>query len=196
MLISNSCIASWITTRILNREIDSPLAWATIDPVSMSNLVENFYDIDFSKYKIEKYRNNTFSVIIDGKVRVNYVHYKKDLKQKTPKVIKTDVFYSKIEEFILQKYASRLSKFNKDSEPIFIIGFPSNAESEANYTPDDVHNIISHNKHGFKIITCIDKCSEGSEVIPFPHGKFKDNGIDFSRYIYTNSKILKSYGSK
>jgi len=191
MLISNSCISSWIFTKIFNQEINHPLVWCTIDPESMCNLIENFYAIDFSKYCLRKYTDSTFSIVIDNKVRVNYVHYKKDINENNIKVIETNVFYNKIEDFIIQKYEQRLKRFNKNDKPVFILGFPSDIKSEANYTKDDVKKIIEHNINKFKIITCINDCNYGDEVIKFPKNKFIDNGLDFSTYIYNNSNILK-----
>lgn len=49
-------------------------------------------------------------IVIDDKIRIEYNHYKYDENIATPTVINQEIYYNKIEDYVISKYKSRLSK--------------------------------------------------------------------------------------
>ena len=73
-LIGNSCIASWITTKLLNQAFINPFTWCIMDFESSYNLVKNWNDLNFKNFELVKDDNWNFSIIVDNLIKIQYVH--------------------------------------------------------------------------------------------------------------------------
>lgn len=98
-LVGNSCVASYITRDILNEKYKNPFCWCIMDFNSSYNLVKFWDDLNFENYKIVREVDGNFSVSIEEKIRVQYVHYIFDQKYKSPKIEGPDVRYDRIWEY-------------------------------------------------------------------------------------------------
>lgn len=122
-IISHNCIGARIYQQ-KNMEYGNPFMWSVIPPEDFWYLYNHYDDIDFSNIELTKIKNDNV-VIVDGKVKVYYVHYRFDKNAKTPiQKIKdgVDIYYNKIDEYILEKYNSRLKRMLEQGvRPIFIV---------------------------------------------------------------------------
>ena len=87
----------------------------------MYYMVKNFKNINFENYELIKDENWKFSLIIDKNIKIQYVHYRFDKNAKNPYKKDIDIYYSKIWEYIIEKYEIRLSRMKIIKEnPIFL----------------------------------------------------------------------------
>lgn len=120
-IICNSCIGGFIYKNELKTSFKNPFIWNLIDFNSMYYLVKNFNIINFENYELIKDSKWNFSLIIDKKIKVQYIHYKFNSKAKKPFTKYINVFYNKIWEYIVYKYETRLKRMKiENSKPIFI----------------------------------------------------------------------------
>ena len=121
-VIGNSCVGAYIYKNHLKSNYENPFTWAIVDFNSMFYLIKNYNKIDFNKFKLIKDAKCNFSIVVDGHVKIDYVHYKLDRTAKKPIKKKFDVFYCKIWEFIVLKYLERIKRMQKcKDKPIFIL---------------------------------------------------------------------------
>ena len=125
-IISNSCVGSRIYQR-KGEQFNHPLIWARILRDDVFSMIDNWGKIDFSDFElvnpVEEYP--IFGIRINKKFTVYYPHYVKDEHYDTPtRMTNTecglDIRYSKIEEYIVDKYKERLKRMNiKDTLFVF-----------------------------------------------------------------------------
>lgn len=122
-LISHNCLAGNIYKNHLKEEFNNPFIWTVIDFNSMLYLIQNWNKINFKNYELIKDEQWNFSIIIDNKVKVQYVHYKFNPNCKTPRLDNVgSIHYYKIWEYIIQKYEERTKRMlEKNENPIFCI---------------------------------------------------------------------------
>ena len=147
-IICNSCVGGFIYKNELKCSFKNPFIWNIIDFNSMYYMAKNYDQINFENYELTKDKNWNFSLIIDGKIKINYVHYKFDPNAKTIKVDnKTDkeeewigdVYYCKIWEFIYQKYEERTKRMLAlNEEPCFLIRDESFANANSKHSIKDI----------------------------------------------------------
>jgi hypothetical protein len=139
----------------MKKKFDNPFMWGLIDFNSMYYMIQNFENINFKNFELLKDNNWNFSLKIDDKIIIKYIHYKFD--PKATKIIKKDfdVFYNKIWEYIIQKYEERLERMlNIKEEPIFILANWYNVP-ETNLTYQQLKLLNDLNKNS--IIVGVDK---------------------------------------
>lgn len=117
-IISHNCVSGRIY-QMEGLRYENPFIWCVIPPEDFYYLYKNYDKINYKNIVLEK-ENNDYKLIIDGKIRLYYVHYKyaEDCEIPTKKT-EIDIFYNKIEEYIIEKYFTRLERM-KD-KPIFIV---------------------------------------------------------------------------
>ena len=123
-IISNNCLSGYLYKDYLKEEFGNPFIWTVIDFNSMLYLIQNWNNINFKNYELVKDKNWNFSIIIDNKVKIQYVHYKfnKNVVFKDKTEPGTDIESNKIWEYIIQKYDERLERMlRKKESPIFCI---------------------------------------------------------------------------
>lgn len=122
-IISHNCIGARIYQE-KNMEYGNPFMWSIIPPDDFWYLYNHYDEIDYSKIKLTKVKNDNV-IVIDDKISVYYVHYRFDKNAKVPtRRIKdgVDIYYDKINEYIIEKYNTRLARMNElKVKPLFIV---------------------------------------------------------------------------
>lgn len=156
-IIGDSCVASNITLDVLHQEYINPFCWNIIDHISFGYLIKNYKNINFNNYYLRKHPSyEEYYLIIDDNIEVLYHHYREDKKCKT--IIKKDnhVYFCDIQQYIIEKYKSRL-KLN--SSPIFIIGSSWEIETDKY---EKFEYIIKQNIEKYPLIVITNKESDFS----------------------------------
>ena len=159
-IIAHNCVGGRICQQI-GVEYGNPFMWSIIPPTDFYYLYTHYNDLNYNNIKLEKV-NTDYKLTIDDKVRVFYVHYKYDKNANTPvKKTKIDVFYNKIEEYILEKYDTRLARMKE--APLFIVTdreFPTKPEN--NFKKEDLLKYVD--KKDCLVVTT-DKMIKGDNVV-------------------------------
>ena len=167
-ILGNDCTGARIY-QAKDKEYDNPFMWCLIPPKSFSFLYKNFTNIKFENVEVKK-DGEWYKIVIDKNVDVYYPHYRFDGNVKTPTVGKSgiDVYYYKIEEYIIEKYTSRLKRMT--GSPLFIINDTKTplVNGKCTYNKDDLTEYV--NKGDCFVLTS-DKTIKGKNVIYKPEGK-------------------------
>lgn len=160
-IISHNCVSGRIY-QMKGLRYENPFVWCVIPPEDFFYLYKNYNNINYKNIELKKEDNNDYKLIVDGKIRVFYVHYKYDETSIVPtKKTDIDIFYNKIEDYIIEKYFTRLERM-KD-KPIFIVtdriflSYP-----EFSFKKDDLLKYI--NKENCIVVTC-DRNIIGKNVV-------------------------------
>lgn len=122
-IISNSCLGSFLYKDVFQIPYQNPFCWNVIDDDSLLYLIQNYDKINFDNYELTKDKNRNFYIIIDGKVKVWYIHYRYSAQDAKPRMQGEDVFYARIWEYIVECYQKRLARMKSNNEmPIFVLG--------------------------------------------------------------------------
>lgn len=147
-LISQNCLSGHLYKNHYKEEFGNPFIWTVIDFNSMLYLISHWGTIDFKNYELIKDNSWNFSITIDNKVKVQYVHYKFNQSCKTPLLDNVgNIHYNKIWEYIIKKYEERLKRmYENKEEPIFCICNFNTIFPDAIYTEDQL-KILSKYKN-------------------------------------------------
>jgi len=190
-LISNTCLGAALYN-IIGEEYENPFCWNVIDFKSICNLIRDFNTIDFNNYELKKDNMWHFSIIIDRKVIVNYVHYKfsKDCTKLTK--INVDIFWNKIWEYITTKYDERLARMLKmKKNPIFIIGSIHKSHFYTEEQITDVCKLCTEKKYKLVVVNNNFDFSDRFPNVMFiktDRSEEELNNIDFAKEIYPQIK--------
>ena len=118
-IIANNCTGSRLYQQ-MGKQYGNPFMWCVINPEDFLYLYNHYYEIDYWNYELVK-KNGEYQIIIDGKITVQYVHYKYGENDTVPtkKNNDMDIYYDKIEQYIVEKYENRLKRMIQP--PFFII---------------------------------------------------------------------------
>lgn len=158
-IISNNCLNGYLYRDCLKEEFGNPFIWTVIDFNSMLYLIKNWNTINFKNYELVKDESWNFSIIIDNKVKVQYVHYKfnKNVEFRDKTGPGTDVESNKIWEYIIQKYEERLARMIKKNEkPIFCICNGNTLFKDCHYTNEQL-SILKQYENVY-VLTGYDNC--------------------------------------
>ena len=195
-LIGNTCIPSWITTKCIGQQLINPFAWCLMNFDSCYNLVKYFDTINFDKFKLCSDDQLHFSILIDDKVVIEYVHYHFDPASTQIRRSRNDVYFARIWEFITSKYIERTTRMIKlKIPPVFIFACANNRHISYS-TNTNVDFSVEQQKmlldidQPYRIVTSYRNnyihpdCIEQDQL-------FDDNGIVISKYIW--NKIQPSF---
>lgn len=138
-LISQNCLNGGLY-HFLNEKYGNPFMWVVIDFNSMLYMIQNWDNIDFENYELVKDDKWNFSIIIEDKIKIQYVHYKQNPNFTIPqKTGPGDICYYKIWEFIVQKYEERLKRMKEQNiKPLFCICNFNTIYQDAIYTEEQL----------------------------------------------------------
>lgn len=117
-IISNNCVGGFLYNK-MNEKYKNPFIWMRITGESLKTLITQYDKIDFKKYELQKDENWNMYIIIDGKVKIHYSHYKFDKVYDKPTKVNDCIKYNKIWEYVVEKYEKHIS--NMSEEPYFVI---------------------------------------------------------------------------
>jgi len=143
--ISQNCLAGHLY-HLKGVQFTTPFIWCVIDFYSMKKLITEWENINFHNYKLEK-QDTQYNIIIDNLVKIQYVHYKYDEKCLEPiKKDFGDIFYNKIEDYIITKYENRLKRMEECKEiPLFCICNFKTIYEDAVYTEKQLKELEQYN---------------------------------------------------
>lgn len=193
-LIGNTCIASWITNKLLTQPFINPVCWSILEFQSAYNLVKHFYDINWNNFKLEwNDEKNECSIFVDDLVKIIYVHYKFAYDAEEITHTLNDIYSNKIWEYVYEKYRTRAKRMvDSKIEPRFIFTTPFGCEhSRANLTIDEQYAIAELTTK-YPIIMSFPQNITHKNIISIKQDKiYNGNTIDMAKFIY--SKIPSSY---
>lgn len=123
-IISNSCVGANIMRDRLKCPYNNPFCWCLVDFNSMYNLITNWDTINFDKIELIPLPGKDIcAILIDGKVLIRYVHYHRSVKDLKIRKSDVEIYYCKIEDYVLSSYKRRLARMRSENKPpIFVIG--------------------------------------------------------------------------
>lgn len=187
-LISNSCVTGYLYKDYFKIPFQNPFIWSYIDINSFINLMINYQTLNYNNIKME----NTNHIIIDGLVDVHYLHYVKDSTYNVPTYIKSDntIRYKNIEDYVIDKYKSRLKRMSVNEEPIFII-----AHSYKYLTIKDLQLLANTNLIYQCLVYNDVSIVHANPRLKIFHSNIKNNNKKLSDYIFSHmSSIIHSNG--
>lgn len=142
IFISHNCLSGHLY-HLIGQKYTSPFIWTVIDFNSMKILITEWEKINFKNYRLEKDDKWNFRIVIDDKIKVQYVHYKFD--QSATMLVKKgpgDICYNRIWEYIISRYEERINRMNKEtSKPIFCIANFNTIFPDAIYTEEQLKEL-------------------------------------------------------
>lgn len=117
-IISQNCLAGHIYKNHFDKKYGNPFVWSVIDFDSMKCLIEHYDELNFDRFELSV-KNDIYSMLIDNSVKVQYVHYRYG-QNTVPTKIGGDLYYNKIEEFIVERYNKlKTIMLSEREQPIF-----------------------------------------------------------------------------
>ena len=142
-IISNNCLSGLLYKNHLNTSYKNPFVWTVIDYNSMSQLIKKWDIINFNDYELEKDNNWLFSIIIEKKIKIQYVHYHFDPMATTlVKYDYCDIKSNNIWEYITHKYEERIARMTE--APMFCIMNFSTIFPDAIYTDKQLNELCKY----------------------------------------------------
>lgn len=151
-IIANDCIGARCY-EFLNLPFGNPFMWNRIYVDDFYNLIKNFSQLNFNNFTLSSNiidGKETFFIFIDSKIKIYYTHYIKNNNYDVPTKQMRDeddvnILYKNIENYIIEKYTTRLKRMDLKQEPIFILN------DKSNLTIDKIKEFIDLNTN-YKII--------------------------------------------
>lgn len=174
LVIGNNCISARLYEQ-LNLEFNNPFIWMVLPYDSVCYLMSNWNSINFDKFTIEasKFKNNTFVLIIDGKVELHFVHYVFDKNANVPlkeqKYTKDgawwgNVRYKNIVFYIKERYITRLNRMKQcNEEPVFLLRDEVYAAN--NYSSKTMKDVANNTSNYKRIIITRDKSITRNDAV-------------------------------
>lgn len=156
IFIASDCVGARMYEK-LNLQFNNPFCWNRLSYKDFIFLADNLQKIDFNKINVnlindpakDKKDNVVGLVNIDNKINILYPHYIQNSKYNKPTKIDTDIYYDKMNEYILEKYTTRLNRMNLNENICLILhhkvdrkGFDITREN----CVDFIHKKISYHK--------------------------------------------------
>lgn len=161
--ISHNCVSGRMYQQ-KNIANGNPFVWCMITPDDFWYMYCNYDKINFNNIEIGKDKSS-IKITIDGKVSVLYPHYKysRDCQNPTKKS-EIDIFYNKIDEFVVEKYRTRLKRMV--GNPLFIVTDREFPElTQYNFSKNDLMKYVGRKDC---VVAVYDKSIEGNNVIYLP----------------------------
>lgn len=128
IFIASDCVGARMYEK-LNLQFNNPFCWNRLSYKDFIFLADNLQKIDFNKINVnlindpakDKSNNVVGLVNIDNKINILYPHYIQNSKYDKPTKVDTDVYYNKMNEYILEKYTTRLNRMNLNENICLIL---------------------------------------------------------------------------
>jgi len=151
MIIANNCIAADLYYSN-KKKYDHPFMWCVLFHNDILNLIRYFDELNYDNYDLIKneHINSAYNIIIDKKVKVQYLHYLKNENCKVPTKkkdrfnVERNIEYDKIERYIIEKYNKR-KIIDKKIKPFIFIHLNKNTWQN-DITENNIQDIIDECK--------------------------------------------------
>lgn len=162
MIICNNCVGARCY-QIFNKQYEHPFIWCRISCEDFEYLIEHIKELDFQNFQLVQHNDSilqriVYGIKVDNKITIWYPHYIKDESYDIPAKsgdpnLSLDIHYKDIETYIIEKYTSRVKRFDNKSEDIIFIVNEDNAQDNMNYTFDNMYNIANKNRNNVYVST-------------------------------------------
>lgn len=144
-IVSNSCIGACLYKQCHNT-FNNPFMWNVIDFDSFVYLIEHWNEIDFYDYELIKDDKWIFSILIENKIKIQYVHYIFNPNYSHPTLDKAgNILYNKIWEYIVERYDTRLSRMLDNKEyPLFCVCNFNTIYKDSIYTKEQLEKLSTY----------------------------------------------------
>lgn len=145
LIISNLCYGGYFY-KYMDQQYNNPFIWCRVFYDSMRYLMDNWEKIDFKNFEVKLSKNprNSYDVIVDGHILINYPHYLLDLSAE--KLLYDtnydrsmhnywigDIRFKDMENYVYSQYLRRVERMLSINEkPCFLLrddekymGYPS-----------------------------------------------------------------------
>lgn len=144
-LISQNCLTGDLNRYHFHTKYSSPFIWTVIAFEDMKKLITEWNSINFLDYELLRDENWNFSILIDKKVKIQYVHYKFSPDDKIPRKDGVDIYYSRIWEYIVEKYEKRIKRMlDRNEAPLFCICNFNTIYKDAIYTDEQLEELSKY----------------------------------------------------
>lgn len=169
-IITNNCVGARCY-QILKQQFQNPFMWSIVLPSDFRYLIENFNKIRFNnvttfkEYLVPR-EAVTYGLLLDNKIKVFFIHHKFDETATTPTKKGSDLYYNKIEEYLVHEWMKRLSRMN--NEPPHFLGVANGYWSNA-----DIYKFIQLNTEYKKSLIVYDNrftqySTAASKIVAMP----------------------------
>ena len=130
---------------------NNPFVWAIVSYKDIYYLMNNFYDINWNTFDVEKSTiwEDTYLVNVDNNLKIHYLHYKYNPKALKPQKVlysnsiddewNGNVIYNKIWDYVEEKYMDRVKRMKELKEPpVFLIHEESLGNKSSDVTLSDL----------------------------------------------------------
>lgn len=171
-IISHNCLAAEIY-RQKGWQYENPFMWCVIPPDDFLTLYSHYNQIKFNEIELKK-DGKYYEIVIDGKVNLYYVHYKYNKNAETPtKLNGVDIIYDKIEDYIVDKYKTRLERMT--GKPLFIVTDREYlVNKQWNFKKEDLLKYVNKDDC---IVAVYDRSIRGSNVVYLPEKDMEPKDI-------------------
>ena len=183
-ILSHHCVSGRIYQQ-LGMQFKNPFMWCVIPPEDFYYLYNHYNEIDYKNIKLEK-AGKDYKLTIGDKISIYYVHYKYDKDANVPiKKFKIDIFYNKIEDYILDRYYARLERMI-DPPTYIVTDRIFMTKPECNFEKNDLLKYVD--KDNCIVVTC-DKTIAGKNVIYVPNKNL--DPVDIAEIIIKELNLKK-----
>lgn len=137
-LIGNDCVSACFYA-ISKQQFNNPFTWTICNFPNMFYLIQNYNKINWKHYELMPSTcvPDTFKIVVDNKINIHYVHYKKNVISESEYRIAGDVFSKNIELKVVETYTKRVYRQLEQQEtPVFILN--TYADKRHQYTKENI----------------------------------------------------------
>ena len=163
-IISNDCTAGFIY-KFLGKKFPHPFIWSLFEYNDFIVFIKQFNNINYrnieivnsillknNRYNIKykKIWKDTYTILIDNKVAVNYIHHHNKKNAQTIEIKKHDLYFCDMKNYLKETYLKRTNRmYEKNVDDIIILLYKNLA-----FNDDEFRNLI-YMKTKYKKIVCI-----------------------------------------
>lgn len=161
-IICNNCVGGRLY-QLLNLPFNHPLVWCRIYYPYFKKLITNIRTLNYTKYKFVN-KNGISQIILDDVIELNFTHYKYDKSYEKPtKVGNLDIMCNDIKKYTIEKYETRLKRFDISDNFCFVLTDLSNLK----LTDDEIVDFLNFDTPYQKL--CITNRKKYSDKTPIIH---------------------------
>ena len=184
-IISNVCSGAYLYKK-MGCKYNNPFMWSVLHYNDLKELCTNFENIDFDyalPIKCERVKD-AWSILIDEKILVEYVHNLQNPNYSIPTKVNDNVLYNKMWKYTFDKYMERLARMKDTNEnPVFLI-----MDFKDDLTYENTLDLIKNTKYKMIVFTNRDYKYKNESVMII-----KTNLTDSQQFNYPADEFINKY---
>ena len=115
-IIASNCVGARMY-EIANQQFNNPFMWTIMLPKDFFYLIHNFNNIDFQNITVStmywnEYNDNVYTIILDSKIQIIFIHHKYDANAITPIKNGIDLYYNDIKMYLANTWKRRVARMS------------------------------------------------------------------------------------